>query len=176
MSGRNQLNLEQLSVWLQNPTISPDVTHRSNNHQRSVSDLCCTITKSGEIFKYQADIYLQHPGSLWHLLAQPELVAVVLVAHNLRHVALECTALGGPVGDFSLHRTLGDLSLHRDLGDHGLLLGVRGVDRGCGAGGGHGGPLSPLGPGGGSSAPAPGDQGRPVTNTGRGSERRNRSV
>ena len=117
----------------------------------------------GEIFKYWADRYLKQSGALRHLLAQPELVAVVLVVHDLRLGALEDAPLGWPVGH---------LSLHSDLSDHGPGLLLRSVDRGCGAGGGHG--LSPLRPGGGSSAPAPGDQGGPVTHTGRRSERRNR--
>ena len=116
----------------------------------------------GEIFKYWADLYLQHTGALRHLLAQPELVAVVLVVHDLRLGALEGASLG---------RSVGHLSLYSDLGDQGPGLLLRGVDRWCGAGGGHG--LSPLRPGGGSSAPASGDQSGPVTHTRSRSERRN---
>ena len=109
----------------------------------------------GEIFKYWADRYLKQSGALRHLLAQPELVAVVLVVHDLRLGALQGAPRGRPVGD---------LSLHTDLRDHLLLL-LGGVDRGGGAGRGLGRPLSRLWAGGGSSSSTPRDQRGPVTHT-----------
>ena len=115
----------------------------------------------GEIFKYWPDFYLQHSGALWHLLAQPELVAVVLVVHDLRLGALQGAPRGRPVGDLSLHTDLRDHLLHTDL----LLLLLGGVDRGGGAGRGLGRPLSRLWAGGGSSSSTPRDQRGPVTHT-----------
>ena len=113
----------------------------------------------GEIFKYWTDLYLQHPGALRHLLAQPELVAVVLVVHDLRLGALQ----GAPWG-----WSVGDLSLYSDLRDHYLLL-LGGVNSGGGAGGGLCCPLSCHRAGGGSCSSTSRDQSGPVTHTWRGS-------
>ena len=111
-------------------------------------------------------LYLQHTAVRWLLLAQPELVAVVLVVEDAGPRALVRRPRRRPVRRLRLGLRGGLHHLGRSLRGHLCLLGGGGGrgDGGRGRGGGH----CRGGGGAGGGAATPGHHGRPVTHTGAG--------